>query len=247
MGPHLSPDDAHARGGPADHVKVKDLDKGYKKLVNRLTDAWSTKHTVKVGIFESEGAADHGGVSVLEVAIWNEFGTENIPSRSFVRAWFDENQAKCQQAITAMMRAAAQGKYTTNQALELLAQRFVGEMQKRIAAGIEPANAPSTVARKGSSKPLINTGQLRSSLTYAVDDKVQDSKATVAAKRKADKGRKKQVKRDAKARQKDRQKKIRAIKKGLKRATRTARRSAIRNAKKVFRSGKLAVRGKKRR
>ena len=42
-------------------------------------------------------------------------------------------------------------------------------MQARIVAGIAPPLAASTLKRKGrKSTPLILTGQLRSSLTYAV-------------------------------------------------------------------------------
>jgi hypothetical protein len=34
-----------------------------------------------------------------------------------------------------------------------------------------PPNAPSTIARKGSDRPLIDTGQLRRAITYVVTEK----------------------------------------------------------------------------
>jgi hypothetical protein len=147
-------------------ASVRDVDKGYAALVKRVYGLATP--TIEVGILDSEGSAAHGATSVLEVAIWNEFGTAGIPERSFIRAWFDENSERLHEAVRRMLEAAVAGKYAKDQALELLAQRFVAEIQKRMARGIPPPNAPSTVARKGSSTPLIDTEQLRSSISYRI-------------------------------------------------------------------------------
>ncbi len=152
---------------------VKDKDFGYAALLSRVYGTATKPPTIKVGIFASDGDRPHDGdtdVTVLEVAMWNEFGTDRIPERSFLRAWFDENRDRCRLAMRKMLEAVVEGKYTREQAVELVAQRFVGEIQKRIAEGIPPPNAPSTVAQKGSDTPLINKGQLRSSISYEVDD-----------------------------------------------------------------------------
>jgi len=47
--------------------------------------------------------------------------------------------------------------------------RYVGLIQQRISSGIAPPNSPVTVARKGSATPLIDTGQLRSSIRSKVE------------------------------------------------------------------------------
>ena len=57
---------------------------------------------------------------------------------------------------------------TPEQLADLLGQKYVGQIQARISAGIPPPLAESTIARKGSSVPLIDTGQLRSAVTYEV-------------------------------------------------------------------------------
>lgn len=147
--------------------RVKDVDKGYAALVKRVYGMGAPK--VDVGIFDS-GATEPDGMTVLEVAIVHEFGSDarGIPERSFLRAWFDENSDNCRAAMAAMMQAVLEGKYAKDQAIELLAQRFVAEIQKRIAQGIPPPNAPATIAAKGSATPLIDTGQLRSSISYKV-------------------------------------------------------------------------------
>jgi hypothetical protein len=50
----------------------------------------------------------------------------------------------------------------------------VGQAQANISAGGSPAfapNKPATIARKRSSKPLINKGQLRSSIAHRVEQR----------------------------------------------------------------------------
>jgi hypothetical protein len=105
-------------------------------------------------------------LTVLDVATWNEFGAGNVPQRSFLRAYFDENGPKNSKLALSLMQTCVTGKRTPGQVLNLLGVKFVGEIQRRMAAGIPPPNAPSTIRRKGSSKPLIDTGQLRSSIAY---------------------------------------------------------------------------------
>jgi len=112
---------------------------------------------------------ERADMTVIEVACWNEFGTDDIPARSFIRAWFDENKARIKDDLRKLMQSVVQGTRTKEQILELLAQRCVGEIQQRIADGIPPENAASTIAQKGSSTPLIDTGQLRSSVSYRVE------------------------------------------------------------------------------
>lgn len=147
---------------------IRDVDKGYDALVKRFY-ALDDAPAIDVGVLEAEGSKDHeggGGVTVLDVAIWNEFGTEDIPERSFLRAWFDENVTKARELVRRLLENVVVGKRKLAEVPEVLGATFVGQIQKRISAGIAPENAPSTIAQKGSDKPLINKGQLRSSITH---------------------------------------------------------------------------------
>lgn len=214
---------------------VKDRDHGYKGLLNRVYGT-ATPPVIKVGILARDGdAAYDDGVTVLEVAMWNEFGTDKIPERSFLRAWFDDNRDRCRIAVRKMLEQVVTGKYTREQAMQLVAQRFVGEIQKRIAQGIPPANAPSTIARKGSATPLIDTGQLRSSISYEIDGKEGESSAEKGRK----KARGKQKKASARAAKKARAARIRTVKKAAK--------SVFRGTKRFLAKARKAVAGKKRR
>jgi hypothetical protein len=62
------------------------------------------------------------------------------------------------------MALVAQGKLTADKAAERVALACEGSMKKRISRGVPPPNAAETIRRKGSSKPLINTGQLRNAI-----------------------------------------------------------------------------------
>jgi hypothetical protein len=149
---------------------LRDSDRGYRDFVKRILGL--QKPRVAVGVFEAAGSESAGdGVTVLDVAIWNEFGTDDghVPARSFLRAWFDENQTEIRSVLLKRLQAVALGKLTKQQALEQFGLWAQAKIQARISKGIPPANAPSTVEKKGSSKPLIDKGQLRSSITFAID------------------------------------------------------------------------------
>ena len=109
-------------------------------------------------------------MTVLFVASIHEFGAPDagIPERSFVRAYVDENRAQIEAWQYALGLRALSGEITAKQALNQLGALIAGGMQDRIARGIAPPNTVETIMRKGSGKPLIDTGQLRSSITWKV-------------------------------------------------------------------------------
>jgi hypothetical protein len=108
--------------------------------------------------------------SLLEVAIVHEFGAGHVPARSFIRATIDEKRAEIAREQAKAARAVLSGQVSADVALARLGQFVVGLIQARIVAGIAPPLAASTLRRKGrKTTPLILTGQLRSSVTYAVE------------------------------------------------------------------------------
>jgi hypothetical protein len=148
---------------------VKDTDKGAKALVARVQKA-AGPLVLTVGVHGEEGGAatQDGKTTVGDVATANEFGL-GVPERSFIRAWADEQEAENQAALRKIGEAVTKGTLPSAEVgLERLGLKMVGEIQARIAGGIDPPNAPATIARKGSSTPLINYGQLRSSVRHKV-------------------------------------------------------------------------------
>ncbi len=145
---------------------------------------------ITVGVHGDDGAEDHlggtsfaddgalessAGLTVAQVGTWNEFGVEpfqlksgavhpGIPQRSFIRAWFDENQPFIAGTLQSQLKLVVAGKLTAEKAGERIALAFEGSVKQRISRGIPPPNAPATIEAKGSSKPLINRGQLRNAV-----------------------------------------------------------------------------------
>lgn len=162
------------------HVRVVDRDRGWRSLA-REVERLKRGAFVRVGVQGNEAAAAHqngNGKTVADVATTHEFGavvvSKNgkqivIPERSFIRATIDLNHAKLQRTATLLGRGVIAGRFARGQALELLGEQAVGMMKQRISDGIAPANAPATIARKGSSTPLIDQGQLRGSLTQRAE------------------------------------------------------------------------------
>lgn len=119
---------------------------------------------VTIGIHEEEGAGDEGnGRTVAEIAEANEFGL-GVPPRPAITGWADENRDAFVTRMREQSEAALKARVSPAQRLDALAQVGAGEVQARVAGGVPPPNAPSTIARKGSSTPLIDKDQFRSSI-----------------------------------------------------------------------------------
>lgn len=157
-------------------------DSGGKKLEEfkrRLGDKGVASILVGVqgkGAEETHNGENPDQETVGEIAGRHELGI-GVPERSWLRAWVDENNPMIQDDLRAAMRAVLLGRLTREQAVEILGVKYVGLIQTRIANGILPPNAPSTIARKESSTPLIDTGQMRSAITYVLESMLGKSKA----------------------------------------------------------------------
>lgn len=152
-------------------IRITDRDRGLQALAARL----APKAQVRVGILADAPKETKDGeptsASLIEIAGYHEFGAPDagIPQRSFIRATLDEKGPEIHQALVSQARLVALGKLDIVNALHRVGAFVAGQMKARISAGIEPPLDPATVAKKGSSKPLINTGQLRSSITWIVE------------------------------------------------------------------------------
>ena len=113
---------------------------------------------------------DSPDVTILDVAMWNELGTVNSPPRPFMRMSIDENKAKINAFCANEARKISQGG-TAEQALKSIGVFAKGLVQEKIKDGTFVPNAPSTIARKGSDKPLIDTGRMRQSVNFVIKDK----------------------------------------------------------------------------
>lgn len=115
---------------------------------------------ITVGIHAAEGASSHDGDTLAGVAEQHEFGL-GVPQRSFIRRWADEDIVEINQILERELSAIVEGTPATV-AAERAALILQGKAQRFISDGrATPANSPGTIAKKGSSTPLIDTGRLR--------------------------------------------------------------------------------------
>lgn len=108
------------------------------------------------------------GINVAQYAAENEFGTRETPQRSFMRSSFDENLTKIEAFVTLQYGKVIDGKQTANGAVGLVGQAMTALIQRKIRAIVFPPNSALTIARKGSSKPLIDFGQMIASIRYVI-------------------------------------------------------------------------------
>jgi hypothetical protein len=152
-------------------VRIIDRDRGFNALERLVRDA-ARGRAVTVGVHSGEGGAPSGGggMTVGDVATVHEFGLGDVPERSFVRNFADEVRDEATKVEAKLVGAEIRRRGSNvHEALEKFGLWLTAKMQKRIRAGISPALDPVTIERKGSSTPLIDTGQLVSSITHKVE------------------------------------------------------------------------------
>jgi hypothetical protein len=126
---------------------------------------------VKVGVL-SGGGKSADGLSMVELAAIHEFGAPRagIPERSFIRAAMRANESEYRAVAARLSGAYVTGKISYQRALELLGVWGATAIKKYITAGsnIAPPLQAATVQRKGSTRPLVDTGQLVNAISHKV-------------------------------------------------------------------------------
>ena len=147
-------------------VSVKVQQRGGEKLQRLLREAGKGGVSgVKVGFFSTAKYQD--GTPVAAVAAWNEFGTETIPERPFFRNALAESERGVSNILA---KGIDTKKMVVDEQLAGRVGEYVqGKIRDSITALKEPPNAPETVRRKGSSDPLMDTGTLRNSVAWEVE------------------------------------------------------------------------------
>ncbi len=149
---------------------VRDIDHGWADLAAEVKRIKGSH--VDVGFMQGETREDDGETSsMVTVAVANEYGTPDIPERSFMRSTFDRLRDRLAKVAAGEVTAITSGKRTVDTSLRLMGEYFQGEVIRTIRNHPPPPNAPETIARKGSSGTLIDSGQMAQSVRYRVKAK----------------------------------------------------------------------------
>lgn len=134
---------------------------------------------VRIG-FQRDGSTEENGAELIDIAMWNEFGTEgkyggeHIPSRPFMRDSIDKHIPAIEHALMSVGEDFLKGA-SARAALETIGVFQKDLMQTEIEQGDFIANRPATIKKKGSDHPLIDTGQMKNSVNFWIGKKGSDS------------------------------------------------------------------------
>ncbi len=120
--------------------------------------------------FASEAAAERGEVRFLKTGTgFAELGVTkphkiNIPARP----WLDVGVASGNQDYIKIIADGLKRGQNPDQMLNMLGVVAVAKVQQYMTELRSPPNAPSTIKKKGSSNPLMDSGALRQSVTSKI-------------------------------------------------------------------------------
>jgi hypothetical protein len=147
-------------------ASVKVRDNGAARLLVGVKQA---NFRVKIGVLGSEAHEGTPGLTIAQLFEIHELGL-GVPERSVLRAWAEASEDQIMADLRQAYHKILTLKLTPDRAAAIIGARFVGSIQKFISDGrVQPPLAQSTIDKKGSSVPLIDTGQLRSAITFAVE------------------------------------------------------------------------------
>jgi len=137
---------------------------GLQRLISTLRDMGRKK--VYVGVTKSTNGSRGNAL----IAMVHEFGSpsKNIPARSFLRSTVLEQADKYAQIIGETIPNAVASGMSIEDAYAGLGTVAMNDVKRKIANGPFAPLKDTTVKRKGSSKPLIDDGDLRKSIKYEV-------------------------------------------------------------------------------
>jgi hypothetical protein len=142
--------------------------KTLNKLLKNLKNV-----SVNVGVLTGSGKHDDSQMSVAEVGFIHEFGTVTISERSFIREPINSNSKDIKTLTGKQYKKVLNGEITAEKGIGLVGAFTVGVIQKSFTSNNWKANSDATIANKGSSKPLIDTGQLRQSIAWEINKNVK--------------------------------------------------------------------------
>lgn len=146
-------------------IEISDLTPEGKKFLKQLRQLENLE--VCVGFQAGENTYDDSGADVAEIAAFNELGSSDTPARPFMRQSFENHQSELQKACDEVNKTLASGG-TAENALDKLGVFCKGLVQQEIVDGGFAPNAESTIAKKGSEQPLIDSGFMRQSVNFVV-------------------------------------------------------------------------------
>ena len=160
-------------------IQVHTVSNTWDKIRQQLLEA--RKSYVAVG-WPSESSKtkeahdDVSGMSNVQVAVTNEVGSAPgvhpvVPARPMVAETMRRIEVPAKKLTADLLKMVTENKMTVKVALGRIGRYAQGEVKQSIrmpAGGWKAPNATMTKAKKGSDVPLVDSGKLFQSVSYAV-------------------------------------------------------------------------------
>lgn len=91
--------------------------------------------------------------------------SSTIPPRPYFRNMIKQNGPSWPKAIAVLLK---NNEFDAKKVLGLMGQLIKGQLQQSILSNTPPPNAPSTIARKGHARTLIDTGHMLATVDYEI-------------------------------------------------------------------------------
>lgn len=137
------------------------LDDALRRMAEKLGNGGE----VHVGFLD--GATYPDGTPVAEIAAIQNYGAPaaGIPARPFFSNMIADKSPEWGTQLKSVLK---QADYDPAVALARMGEGIAGQLREVIVATNDPPLAPATIARKGSSKPLVDTGHMLASVDKEV-------------------------------------------------------------------------------
>lgn len=152
-----------------------------KGVLERMIRAFK-KQNPKVLVGFPSGSSSQSNIMK---AIYNEFGTKGsgkgfstprgggfggpIPERPFMRNAMRANHGKYRAAMKESALPILLGQTSPVAVLSKLGIMAAVDIQEEITSLSSPPNSPTTIRLKGSSNPLVDTGEMRGAVTWKIE------------------------------------------------------------------------------
>lgn len=151
---------------------VKDM--GWNRTVKDLkrTENIEIKIGLQAGsVTKATSDGKEGGLSLPQIAAVNEFGStkRKIPARPFLAPTMESQKDLITQRVLDAIRGIEDGRINPFVAFNAIGSWHADEIKRYLTNLRKPPNAPSTIARKKSDNPLIDTGQMRASIRHVLE------------------------------------------------------------------------------
>ena len=150
-------------------VSFKTMDLGKTKIERELKAA--RKLVALVGIpSDAKRHEDNPYIVLAQIAYIMEKGSavNNIPARPFMHQTRERNEKRVLGLSKKLLKNLSNGSTTAMDAIKKLGVTYEGSMKRIFIEGSFAPNALSTIRKKKSSRPLIDTSLLRQSIKFKV-------------------------------------------------------------------------------